>query len=77
MLKSKMKSGRHIDNFAFEPPVLEYCVIPLLGVQICIESICDVIVFKSRSSARSNVKYRSITNEKLLHAIFVSMSLYA
>ena len=30
--KSNMKSGCHIDNFAFEPLDLECCVIPLFGV---------------------------------------------
>ena len=36
-----MKSGRHIDNFALEPHILECCVIPLfVGTNVRIIHLC-------------------------------------
>ena len=50
-----MNSGRHLDNFTFEPLVLQYCAIPIFVVSnVHRIHLCNFS--KSRSSSRSNVK---------------------
>ena len=58
--KSKMNSGRHFDNFSFEPLVLECRIIPLLYSFKVRRIHFWCYLLKSWSCSRSNMKYLSI-----------------